>query len=117
MDAGATCSTTQRVFLKRLLSADVATDITAAGAASPAAVPASSHLKHDQTGRIEDTSAAVLRRFCGKCRLPFLGYDADLRAAEHHRTPQRKRNYPLPMTCFVTKNKDRQFFTSSPHQE
>jgi len=47
MDVGATRSKTQRVFLNRLLSADVATDIAAAGAASPAAALASSHI---QTG-------------------------------------------------------------------
>ena len=41
-------------------------------------------------------SAAVFRRFGGKREFPSaLSYDADLRAAEHRRTPQRKRNYSL----------------------
>jgi len=56
------CSKTQRVK-KRLLSADVATDLTAAGVAALAAAPSSSHPKSDQTGQNEDTSAAVLCRF------------------------------------------------------
>ena len=39
----------------------------------------------------------------GKARgPPALSYDADLRAAEHRRTPQRKRHYVLPMTCRVS---------------
>jgi hypothetical protein len=48
-------------------------------------------------------SAAVFRRFAGKRDYPpALGYDADLRAAEHlRRTPQRKRNHTLPMTKLV----------------
>jgi hypothetical protein len=42
-------------------------------------------------------SAAVFRRFGGKREFPSaLSYGADLRAAEHRRTPQRKRNYALP---------------------
>ena len=54
--------------------------------------------KGDQTGQSEDTSAAVFRRFWGKREYPSaLDYDADLRAAEHRRTPQRKRNCALPM--------------------
>jgi hypothetical protein len=44
-------------------------------------------------------SAAVFRRFWGKRECPSaLGYDANLRAAEHRCTPRRKRRKRHPST-------------------